>query len=238
MTLSDKADRTVRFSNDSKNQRVILDVSGDWTALDSYLKSSGKKVNVFTSEDGVIADDVNPKVATVFDDESGQTFLRIIESYKDEPSGLMDLLRNGTKLHVKLPKGAPWVFGLKGSHAAWNKVEKSDPKQTSAPAAAAEAPATKPTRIFGPNPPFETIREGLKIGANGSHEYVAKIKKGQNIFITLHDKTGKLKGSFDGVDLPLSEEFQTKIPESRDFIISVSNPTSKPMTYSLDVSLD
>ena len=145
MTLSDKADRTVRFSNDSKNQRVILDVSGDWTALDGYLKSSGKKqVNVFTSEDGVIADDVNPRVATVFEDESGQAFLRIIESYKDEPSGLMDLLRNGTKLHVKLPKGAPWVFSLNGSHAAWNQVEKSDPKQTSTPAAA--APATKPTR--------------------------------------------------------------------------------------------
>jgi hypothetical protein len=106
MTLTDKADRTIRFSNDGKNQRVILDVSGDWTALDGYLKSSGKKqVNVFTSEDGVISEDANPEVATVFEDESGLTFLRLIESYKDEPSGLLDLMRNGTKLHVKLPKG-------------------------------------------------------------------------------------------------------------------------------------
>lgn len=95
------------------------------------------------------------------------------------------------------------------------------------------------TRInFLPGGPYERQMEDLRLNPSKAHGYVVKIKKGQTISITLHDDTKKLKAYFDGKDYSWTKEFRMKAIETRDYYFGVSNPTTKTVTYGLDIYLE
>lgn len=98
-----------------------VDMQADWKALGAEKSKVGAKmpVSVFLSSQA----DLEPgkETATVIDDE-GDKWLRISQSF-EVPSGMQDGVRNGDELNIVFSPKAKWTFDLKGSHAAWQKVD-------------------------------------------------------------------------------------------------------------------
>ena len=127
----------IRYYDDESILRMTMDAThfhidmkADWKALGAGKSKTGTKmqVPVYLSEQAGL--EPSKQNATVIDDE-GDKWLRISQSF-EEPSGMQDAVRNGQKLNIVFPTKAKWSFDLKGSHAAWQKVdeclEKHGPK--------------------------------------------------------------------------------------------------------------
>ena len=93
-------------------------------------------------------------------------------------------------------------------------------------------------RISFSTTPYETQMENLRINSSKADSYVVKLKKGQTISITLHDDTKKLEGDFNASKFSSRKEFRMKAIETRDYYFGVSNPTTKVVTYGLDIYLE
>ena len=110
---------TLRMSIDATH--FHLDVAGDRKAIETAAGKKGKAVpvSIVLSE----LDDGNglSENANLIDDE-GDKWLRISQPL-DEPGGLQDLIRNGKRMQIIFSKNAKWSFDLKGSLAAWQKVD-------------------------------------------------------------------------------------------------------------------
>ena len=96
------------------------------------------------------------------------------------------------------------------------------------------------TRIdFLPGGPYERQMEDLRLNQRKGHNYVVKIKKGQTLSITLHEKTKKMTAYFDAKNYNwTTKEFRMKAIETRDYYFGVYNPTTKALTYGLDIYLE
>jgi phosphoribosylformylglycinamidine (FGAM) synthase-like amidotransferase family enzyme len=92
--------------------------------------------------------------------------------------------------------------------------------------------------VFNPNPPFESQMEELKVNPSKANSYVVKLKKGQTITIILHDDTKKLEGDFNASKFSSRKEFKMKAIETRDYYFGVRNPTTKALTYALDITVE
>lgn len=118
----------IRYYDDASMLRMTIDathfhidVAADWAVLGTtkWKKGTKVKVSVQLAEQA----DLEPgkEIAILVDDE-GDKWLRISQPL-DEPSGMQDAVRNGKKMHIVFPSKAKWTFDLKGSHAAWQKVD-------------------------------------------------------------------------------------------------------------------
>lgn len=109
----------LRMSIDDDNFHV--DVAGDWKGPEN---SEGKKGNavplyvVLDEKDDGLGLNLTGKIIN----DEGDKWLRVSHS-REETGGLEDLIRNGKKLHIVFSAESKWTFDLKGSHAAWQKVD-------------------------------------------------------------------------------------------------------------------
>lgn len=103
--------------------RFNIDLAGDWKAPETAEGKKGNSVPVYIVLDE--KDDGNGlnETATIINDE-GDKWLRLSQPL-DEPSGLQDIVRNAKKMHVIFSTEAKWTSDLKGSNAAWQKVEET-----------------------------------------------------------------------------------------------------------------
>ena len=109
----------LRMSIDDSNFHV--DMAGDWKGPENSEGKKGNTVPLYVVLDE--QDDGHGLNLTgkIINDE-GDKWLRVSQSL-EEPGGLEDLIRNGKKLHIVFSAESKWTFDLKGSHAAWQKVD-------------------------------------------------------------------------------------------------------------------
>lgn len=111
----------LRMSIDEK--QFNIDLSADWKAPETSENKKGNGMPVYIvldeKDDG---SGLNMK-ATIINDE-GDKWLRLSQPF-DQPGGLQDIVRNAKKMHVIFSTEGKWTFDLKGSNAAWQKVEET-----------------------------------------------------------------------------------------------------------------
>jgi len=103
------------------NGNFYLDTTGDWSALGASAKEPSILVQLVPTEQAAAGGiEVEGRVIN----DEGDKWFRITQPL-DEPSGMQDVVQNAQTLNIVFPNGKKWTFSMKGSNAAWKKVEQA-----------------------------------------------------------------------------------------------------------------